>query len=189
MENRYKIAVGSDQSVILELLVAKKKRYARYILLTTASVIFLIPVIIILVLFLPSGEPLQFGILFSFIISWLCGGYLFRLYLWNTYGREVYVFGTRKLTYYANYRLMKDRYKEWSYSKIDIYYLSNNEVFPISCLQNESVEYLHQTQSSVCFILNGEEIVVSHIQLSLAEVIDIYSQCIPSLYNKRWIAN
>lgn len=184
MENRYSIVV-SDQSMVLELLGGKQNIYARRILLITASVILLMPVIVFLFLSLPSGEPPQFGFLFSLIFSWLCGGYLLRLYLWNTYGREVFVIQSGKLIYYADYKLFKDRNKVISFNKIDICYLNNDELFFINEVKSKDQEFLSETKSSLYFFKNNDEMIESHIKLSLFDIIEIYNQSKPILNSKR----
>lgn len=82
---------------------------------------------------------------------------------------------------------MKDRYKETSYNRLDIYYVDNNELFPISDLKNKSTEYVTENQSPLCILINGKETVESHIELPLADIIDIYNQSESVLKSKCWI--
>ena len=75
-----------------------------------------------------------------------------RLYLWNTYGREVFVIQSGKLIYYADYKLFKDRNKVISFNKIDICYLNNDELFFINEVKSKDQEFLSETKSSLCFL-------------------------------------
>lgn len=75
-----------------------------------------------------------------------------RLYLWNTYGREVFVIQSGKLIYYADYKLFKDRNKVISFNKIDICYLNNDELFFINDVKSKDQEFLFETKSSLCFL-------------------------------------
>ncbi|KQN38179.1 hypothetical protein ASE92_01720 [Pedobacter sp. Leaf41] len=85
----------------------------RVILFLTAFLFFLLPVGG-LILNVSAGNRIAFsGIIMAVIFS-LCGFYLLRISLWNSYGKEIIEISGNKVSYIADYGLFKDNVKELS---------------------------------------------------------------------------
>ena len=55
-----------------------------------------------------SGNGFHFGFLMVIGFFGLIGFYLLRVFLWNSYGKEVILFNQNKVTYEADYKWFKD---------------------------------------------------------------------------------
>lgn len=55
-----------------------------------------------------SGSGFHLGYLIGIGIFSLIGFYLLRVFLWNSYGKEIIIFNQNKITYEADYKWFKD---------------------------------------------------------------------------------
>ena len=55
-----------------------------------------------------NGAPLKIGYLIGIGLGGLLGFYIFRIYLWNSFGKEIIIFNKNDVSYVADYRLFSD---------------------------------------------------------------------------------
>ena len=93
----------------LTLQSKKASLFARIVLLVLVIKFFLNTLmLIVLVIF---AFDINFGHLILFIILSLIGYYFLRLFLWNSYGKEIIVFDKERIYYFADFKLFKDSRK------------------------------------------------------------------------------
>src|SRR5690554_2899791 len=78
----------------LELSVKRPSHFITIFMLTAASFCLLVPLIFFIYLLMQSveGFPIRLLTIVFLLIPFVFGIYLLRLFLWNFYGKEVYVF-------------------------------------------------------------------------------------------------
>lgn len=109
---------------ILELYVKKSPPIGRGFLLFLAFVMVALPLLGMVLNFI-DGAAFHFGYLIVLGLFSLVGFYFVRLFLWNTYGKEVIEIGDSTVSYYVDYRYFKGnqkviRYEGLSYSIVPI---------------------------------------------------------------------
>jgi hypothetical protein len=98
----------------LELSVKRPSHFITIFMLTAASFCLLVPLIFFIYLLMQSveGFPIRLLTIVFLLIPFVFGIYLLRLFLWNFYGKEVYVFEKNKFIYLTDYKYFKDAKKE-----------------------------------------------------------------------------
>ena len=97
-----------------------------------AIAIFLALIVFFVLLGIKGGEGVSFGFIISCIVGFLCSGYLVRLYLWNKYGREVFIINKNEFVMYYDYKLFKDSYRKLYFNSIQVYFEYNGVLMNIS---------------------------------------------------------
>lgn len=115
-----------------------------------------LPIVIIIIL----SIEVSFGAVLVCLVAWLISGYLFRLFLWNKYGKEVFLVSRCRLDRYNDYKLYKDNQDSYEFSRIDVLYFLKNTGFSIYDL------------SVIGFDLDGE-IIISHKEIPITDIVDI----------------
>ena len=168
----YKLNI-SDFVYLETYPINSKNRLSLLFILVSSIIIFLLPTLVFIFLF-TDGEGIPFGFLISCILSVLVSIYLLRLYLWNKYGKEVFMIKDRNLIYYYDYKLYKDHQKEITFKTINVYFLFNDSLRKTSdiwdnTLTNEKMKQLLATESPVFFELdNNPDIVSSKRELPIS---------------------
>ena len=93
------------------LYVKKSPLIIRAIFLIISILFFLLP-ISGMALAMQNGSPLKIGYLIGIGLGGLLGFYIFRIYLWNSFGKEIIIFNNNEVSYEADYRLFKDGKKD-----------------------------------------------------------------------------
>lgn len=89
----------------------KSPLFGRIIVLLLTIIPFMIPIVAtIYALFEYQLLP---GILITYAIFRFSGYYLLKLFLWNSYGKEIIQIRKDKIIYYADYKLFKHNYLEF----------------------------------------------------------------------------
>jgi len=101
----------------LELYVKKSLPIGRGFLLFLAFVVVAMPILGMVLNFLDGGG-FHFGFLIGLGIFSLIGFYFVRLFLWNTYGKEVIVIGKDTVSYYVDYHYFKGNQQEIAYEEL-----------------------------------------------------------------------
>ncbi|MCK4920279.1 MAG: hypothetical protein KAS71_04485 [Bacteroidales bacterium] len=70
-------------------------------------------------------EGFKLGILFSYVIFWSSGFYIVRLFLWNTYGKEIIEINNDSIHYYVDYKLFKESAKSIKKNNFQIGIIKN----------------------------------------------------------------
>lgn len=95
---------------ILELYVKKSPPIGRGFLLFLAFVMVALPLLGMVLNFI-DGAAFHFGYLMGLGLFSLVGFYFVRLFLWNTYGKEVIEIGETTVSYYVDYHYFKGNQK------------------------------------------------------------------------------
>ena len=134
----------------------KGNKFAQGFILFFCITFFLAP-IIVLFFIITMGESISFGLFISFIVSLITSGYLLRLYLWNQYGKEVFIIQQNDLISYYDYKYFKDNYRKEHFESIRIYFThKGRKVNASKSLDN--IEEIKSKYSIICFNLNGKDI-------------------------------
>lgn len=144
VKTNYKL---STENLIEFEIFNSRKGIAANFALTMAIIAFVLPVLLTVILLLPSEDGLQFGLLLSFFMFWGTGIYLLRLALWNKYGKEVFVIEKNKFRHYNDYKYFKDNSKEIEYKKLEVLFIETSEDEP---------------QFFIVFEIDSDKEVISH---------------------------
>lgn len=151
-KQQYTLNISSNLE--LSICVNKSNNFVLVGILCTAIAILL--ALIVSFVLLGIKEGISFGFIISCIVGFLCSGYLVRLYLWNKYGKEVFIISKNDFIMYYDYKLFKDSYRKLHFNSIQVYFEYNDVLMDISkgigCSQGE------KCISIICFKLDGEEI-------------------------------
>jgi hypothetical protein len=128
--------------------------FTRVILSIVIGISVCIPILVTALSILNRSE-LKIGLLVSYFIFFGIAFYLFRVLLWNKYGKEVFKFNHDRIEYYADYKYFKDGRQSIVNDKITIGYTElNDEKEPLAQL----------------IIHNEEQEISSCIKLSLNDI-------------------
>lgn len=163
----YKIEKQGDK-ICLTILNCGQSGCATYFIGITGLFIFLLPILIIIIL----SIEVSFGTVLVCLVAWLIAGYLFRLFLWNKYGKEVFLINRSKLERYNDYKLYKDNQDSYEFSKIDVLYFLKNTGFSIYELKQSHHYSINNELSVIGFDLDGE-IIISHKEILISDIVDI----------------
>lgn len=106
-----------ENGMQLEIYGKKAPTLILSFLISFAFAIFLVPILILCYL-LHIGEGIPFAIILTWIIAWLVSGYLTKLYLWNKYGKEVFIVKDNLFRHYYDYHLFKDNHIMYQFKKL-----------------------------------------------------------------------
>ncbi len=104
-------------------LVLKVKRgpVAVLAILYFLAVIFFLSPFMALVFSVSAGKGFHMGLFILFFVMGICGFYLLRVALWNTFGKEMIAFHPIEVTYIADYGWFKDGKKTFSGNQLMFY--------------------------------------------------------------------
>jgi len=178
--NNRKYELRISDSIHLETSVCnnRSKVFLTFILVV-AIVIFLLPLIVLILLIIPEEEGIPFGFLLTCIISCFVSFYLLRLYLWNKYGKEVFIIKDGIFVYYYDYKLFRDHYKEIDFKELNVYYIFNGSYRNIldiweASITDQKMKKLLSSESTVTFeIDNNPDIISSLREIPISAIMDI----------------
>jgi hypothetical protein len=164
--NSYKLKIADPIS--LELNIKFAPSIVLYFLLSVAIIIFAFPLLILIFLIIPDGDGVSFAFLIPWSIALFVSIYLFRLYLWNRYGREVFIVEKQTLVHYYDYKFFKDNRTKIDFKNLGVYFSSRKGVL-ISVNDN----YGKLLSSSAIYFSLDEDILESKIELPTTDIIKI----------------
>lgn len=91
----------------------------RAILTIVLSICGLIPIIATYFMFSIGNGP-HIGIIFSYLLFWGLGFYMFRVVLWNSFGKEIIILNLDSIIYNADYKYFKDGFNEIKAKEIEV---------------------------------------------------------------------
>lgn len=105
-------------------IIELKVRPANLFFKTILFIIAAIPLFIILAILFSEGKiESPFGFFLGFIFLGGISFFLFRLFLWNSYGKETYIITNNEFTAVNDYKWFKDNKRAVSnYSKMELFY-------------------------------------------------------------------
>lgn len=107
--------------------------------------------------FAKSAEGIPFGFIITCIIFLGVAGYFMRLFLWNRYGKEIFILSKDKLVYYYDYHLFKDILCNSKLEIEDIFILHKSKQRKATQMLISSIG--KDTYVNICFQVNGKLIV------------------------------
>ena len=167
----YKIQLSND--IKLEIFNDIRKGFASQFflgfILFFASAIFLTPIVALLIM-MARGNGIPFGFILTIVISVLISNYLLKLYLWNKYGKEVFIIQRDKLISYNDYKLFKNNYEEVPYISLSVCIDYNDILIDVSGMLDDAK--FETTDSIICFNIDGKTI-KSEGKIPIEEIIKI----------------
>ena len=136
----------------------KKNLIGRGFLLFLAFVMVALPVLGMTLNFM-EGNAFHFGYIIGLGIFSLISFYFVRLFLWNTYGKEVIAFGETTVSYYVDYHYFKGNPKEINFECLSY------SIVPIG-FEKEQVGHLVISASAMDFIESG-------VNMDIAELVEL----------------
>lgn len=134
-----------------------------------AVILFLIiPLLIFFLVIIPSGSGISFAFVVTYAFSLFTPIYLLRLYLWNKFGKEIFIIEHDSLTHYYDYKYFKEGGKEYKFKRIEVFFLTKKDK-----LYSISQQYNHKERlSPICFLLD-DDLLQSKIELPIFNIIHI----------------
>lgn len=129
---------------------------------------FLMPILVIVFII----KELSFGVVMSGLLAWLIAGYFVKLYLWNRYGKEVFIIKKKKIEVYNDYKYFKENHKCYLFSDLCITYFIGTEAF----FAVEKSKNIDKDQLSKIGFQLDREVITSHRELSIGKIIEIAKQ-------------
>lgn len=147
---------------ILELYVKKSPPIGRGFLLFLAFVMVALPILGMVLNFI-DGNAFHFGYLIGLGLFSLIGFYFVRLFLWNTYGKEVIEIGDSTVSYYVDYHYFKGNQKVIRYEGLTY------SIVPIG-FEEEQVGNLVITASEQDYIESGVNMDIAELVILVEEL-------------------
>tara|TARA_R110000850_G_scaffold18580_2_gene56790 strand:- start:3369 stop:3863 length:495 start_codon:yes stop_codon:yes gene_type:complete len=147
---------------ILELYVKKSPPIGRGFLLFLAFVMVALPILGMVLNFI-DGNAFHFGYLMGLGLFTLVAFYFVRLFLWNTYGKEVIEIVDSTVSYYVDYHYFKGNQKVISYEGLTY------SIVPIG-FEEEQVGNLVISASESDYIESGVNMDISELVVLVEEL-------------------
>lgn len=125
----------TESSIGIKIRSEKKSKSSLNFLLIFSIIAFCLPVLFFILALSLYDNAVGFGFLISIILFWGSGLFTLKMFLWNRFGEEEYIFSNNKLTYIFNYRFFKSKPQELDYSSVEFGYHrqeNNSELFALS---------------------------------------------------------
>lgn len=168
----------TNPSIYLETLVKNKNRPSLLIIPAVALLILSIP-FIVLCSVIDDSEGLPFAFVAAFIISAVIAAYLLRLFLWNKYGKEVFIIKDNVFISYYDYKLFRKHFQEIEFNTINIYFIYNQKYrrtsdFWYAAISEEKMNQLLHSKSTISFELDSSpHIIASQREIPISVITDI----------------
>lgn len=143
---------------ILELYVKKSPPIGRGFILFLAFISVALPIMGMVFRFMDGGS-FHFGFIIGLGAFSLIGFYFVRLFLWNTYGKEVITIGETTVSYYVDYHYFKGNQQEITYEEL---------VFEI-----EQIGFEEEQLGRLIIAANEKEFIHSSVNMDLRELEEI----------------
>lgn len=165
----YKLEYLND-TIHLRITTPPKPGCATTALGATASVIILLPIVVGLLIL----DEITFGVILTVLLSWLIAAYFVRMFLWNKYGEEVFIIQGKTMESYNDYKLFKNNLKTFIFNKMHVLYFVDDEWFYAS--EWKRIKNMDENQLSELGFLISKEVITSHRQIPVADIIKISSE-------------
>lgn len=165
--NSYHLEI--KDKINLELRLKRAPSIPLNFLLGTAIVMSMFPILVLIFLIIPDGNRISFGFFAVYFLILLIAYYPFRLYLWNKYGKEVFIIEKNSVIHYYDYKLFKDDRKEIKFKRLEVWFaFEEGSIFPV----NQNYEGDQSLLSPIYFTLN-KDMLESKIELPISDIISI----------------
>lgn len=146
----------------LELYVKKSPPIGRGFILFLAFLCIALPIMGMAFNFMDGGA-FHFGFLIGLGVFSLLGFYFVRLFLWNTYGKEVITIGETTVSYYVDYHYFKGNQQEITYEEL---------VFGI-----EQIGFEEEQLGRLILAADDKDFIHSSVNMDLRELEELVAQC------------
>jgi len=141
----------------LDIFVAqgrnKASRFGLIFILFCSIIIIFVPIVVFFVI-LSTGSGITFGFIITCILASIVSFYLFRLFLWNKYGKETYIIENDKFISFYDYKVFKDNNILIQYNSLKVFIIINNILMNVSSMK-ETVDF-EEKESIICFEIDGK---------------------------------
>ncbi|KIX20059.1 hypothetical protein SY27_16215 [Flavobacterium sp. 316] len=145
----------------IELYVKKSPPIGRGFILFLAFVSVALPILGMVFRFMDGGS-FHFGFIIGLGAFSLIGFYFVRLFLWNTYGKEVITIGETTVSYYVDYHYFKGNQQEITYEEL---------VFDI-----EPIGFEEEKLGRLIIAANDKDFIHSSVNMDLRELEEIVEE-------------
>lgn len=145
----------------LELYVKKSPPIGRSFILFLAFICVTLP-IMGMVFNYRNGGAFHFGFIIGLGLFTLIGFYFVRLFLWNTYGKEVITFEDTTVRYYVDYHYFKGNQQEITYEEL---------VFEI-----EPIGFEEEQLGRLIIAANDKDFISSSVRIDLLALEEIITK-------------
>lgn len=159
-DDRFSV-VQHQNSILIEVSVNKSHIIARLILIILILVSIIVP-IVILFYAIGVGRQIGVGYIFSLLLFIASFAFFLRMFLWNTYGKEVFLIENNKVLFYNDYKYFKDNLKQYEFS-IEVI-LGCIPIGEEDFVQIKNVSALYD-YCRFCILLNDKELIESNIPI------------------------
>lgn len=152
---------NGNNTVSLEIKVKPANIFFKALLLFIA----IFPIAAMLVVLATTTIESPFGFFIGFLLFSLCSLYIFRLFLWNSYGREIYSINGNEITSYNDYGLMKDNQQVRRFADLQLCYSRQDNLQNIYDLHNDTLLPEKNDDLYLIQFIIDEEVVSSVVPL------------------------
>ena len=167
-ESLLNFSLEFSDNISLTINERKANKIILGVIISLASIIFLSPIISLLVL-LTLGNGISFGLIATCIVSWIISGYLLKLYLWNKYGKEVFIITNDSLSLYYDYHFFKDKHQKIYFKSISVYIEYNDK---LKKLTKKVLDVIGEQKSIMTFRV-GDKFVSTKNELPIEVIANI----------------
>ncbi|MBD8387719.1 hypothetical protein [Dysgonomonas sp. BGC7] len=175
--NRYNLKIANP--ILLETFCSKKKKRFIFPILFASLFCFFLPLSIIPLLLTDEESDGFSGFIVFIIFFWIISYYLFKLYLWNKQGKEIFIIDNRSFSYYSDYGLFRNKVEHRNYSYIGVYFLYNSRLRRTSdaydaFISKQKKEALIKTNSLIYFQLDdAPHRIVSQREIPILAILEL----------------
>lgn len=122
-ENKNFRITQQNETTHIEIEVNKINGIAKMTLISLILISMLMPFLVLIYAF-NEHQEIRIGYFVSVLIFIACAVFFLRLFLWNHYGKEVFVIENNALLFYNDYLYFKDNLKQWKFNQITLGYIN-----------------------------------------------------------------
>jgi hypothetical protein len=142
----------------LELYVKKSPLLGRVFILFLAFISMALPIMGMVFRYL-DGDSFHFGFLIGLGIFSLLSFYFIRLFLWNTYGKEIITIGETTVSYYVDYHYFKGNQQEITCKELEF--------------EIEQIGFEEEKLGRLIIAANDKEFIHSSVNMDLRELEEV----------------
>ena len=155
-----------DDSIKLIIYESVAKKIVLLPMLLMAVGIFLVPILGFAILTI-IGDGIPFGFIITCVISWIVSSYIVSLYLWNKYGKELFIVQGKQFISYNDYHYFQDNRKRLHFKTIGVYMKKDEQLKRVT--SHSKSKLLIDRNSIIAFKLD-DKFIISKNELPVAAI-------------------
>ncbi len=166
---------NSNTQLVIEC-IAKQPLFIKGAFLIFA----LIPSIVvpaILFFFMTDENYRKMGTLLGVLLFGLIANGLFRIYLWNSYGKEIFIFDKNRINRIYDYKLFKGKTEVFEFNRIDF------KIFEESQMQTKNTESVLD-EVEVAYTQKSDYLIFQTEQLEIRGLLKLQRNDIEKVYEE-----